>query len=87
MSSNKDGQKPVDRFQGRRRKNRPFAFAKEARLAEEKEAERVAKIKARERREQDRRAMAKAKRPDRNGNVRLGRQSKVLLRQVERLVT
>lgn len=71
----------------RRRKNRPSAFEKEVRLAEQREAERSAKMKGREERERDRRAMLKAKRPDKDGNVRLGRQSKVLLRQVEKLVS
>lgn len=85
--TNQNNPKRVDSFHGRQRKNKPSPFTKETRLAEEKEAERAEQTRAREERARDRRAMAKAKRPDRNGNTRLGRQSKVLLRRVERLIS
>ena len=86
------------RRQGRvphRSKPRPFEW--EARLAEQKREEARARQlvfdesnkerqeKAGER-EKLRRAMAKARKPDRNGQRRLGRESKVLLERVKRLV-
>lgn len=78
-----------------RSKPRPFEW--EARLAEQKREESRARQlcleasiterqeKAAER-EKFRRAMVKARRPDRNGQRKLGRESKVLLEKVKKLV-
>lgn len=78
-----------------RAKPRPFQW--EARLAEQKREEARARQlvleasnkerqgKAEER-ERLRKAMAKARKPDSNGQRRLGRESKVLLERVKKLV-
>lgn len=78
-----------------RSKPRPFEW--ESRLAEQKREEARAKqlifeTSNRERqqkaeeREMIRRAMAKARKPDRNGQRKLGRESKVLLERVKKMV-
>ena len=78
-----------------RSKPRPFEW--ESRLAEQKREEARAKqlvfeASNRERqqkaeeRERIRRAMAKARKPDRNGQRKLGRESKVLLEKVKKMV-
>ncbi|KAL9114479.1 MAG: hypothetical protein Q9227_001560 [Pyrenula ochraceoflavens] len=72
-------------FKNNRRKQKPSAFTKDERLARDREAERVAKVRQRREKEADRRAMAKAKKPGKDGKPRLGRQSKVLLSRVKRL--
>ena len=61
-------------------------YTKETEIAKQRQAEVEARARARVERERDGRAMAKARRPDKNGNLRLGRQSKVLLSRVQRLV-
>jgi hypothetical protein len=83
------GQEEVNGFHARQRRERPTnksRYAKEEALAKEKKAQIEARVKARQERERDRRAMAKARRKDRDGNIRLGRQSKVLLARVKRMV-
>ena len=78
-----------------RSKPRPFEW--ESRLAEQKREEARAKqlifeTSNRERqqkaeeRERIRKAMAKARKPDRNGQRKLGRESKVLLERVKKMV-
>jgi hypothetical protein len=74
---------------GYRQRPRPLKrsrYAKEAELAEQRQQAAEARSKAREERDKDRRAMAKARKPDKDGKYRLGRQSKVLLNRVERIV-
>lgn len=78
------GQGNGERRRGRR--PRPSAFAKEIAIAEERKREREAKQKERELKAREREAMARARRPDQFGNRRLGRESKVLLTKVQRMV-
>ena len=78
-------------------RSRPHPFVWEARLAEQRREEARAKqlcIEASskerqqkaEERERFRRAMAKARKPDRYGQRKLGRESKVLLEKVKKMV-
>lgn len=69
-----------------RRRPRPSAFAKEIALSEQRRKEREAKEKERGLKVQEREAMARARRPDQFGKRRLGRESKVLLSKVQRIV-
>lgn len=62
------------------------SYAKEVQIAEESRHRADARHKLREERDKDRRAMSKARQPDRDGKYRLGRQSKVLLGRVKRIV-
>lgn len=55
-------------------------------IVEKRRRDMEARQKAREIRQRDREDMARAKRPDQFGNRRLGRESKVLLDRVQRLV-
>ena len=71
----------------RRPRTKPSRYEKEKELAKQRQAEIEAKNRAREEREKERRAMAKARRPAKDGKPRLGRQSKVLLSRVQRLVS
>ncbi|RAK98659.1 uncharacterized protein BO80DRAFT_427255 [Aspergillus ibericus CBS 121593] len=72
---------------GRRvRKPKPSAFSKEMEIAEKRRQEAEKRREAREFRQKDREAMARARRPDQHGKRRLGRESKVLLSRVERMV-
>ena len=79
----------------RRSKPRPFEW--ESRLAEQKreeararqlvfEASNRERQEKAEERERFRRLMAKARKPDKNGQRRLGRESKVLLEKVKKIV-
>ena len=70
----------------RKRRPKPSPFIKEIKMAEEKKKELEAKRKLREIRDKDRQAMIKARRPDQFGKRRLGRESKVLLDRVKRMV-
>ncbi|KAL2000878.1 hypothetical protein VTN02DRAFT_2519 [Thermoascus thermophilus] len=73
--------------QGRRkRRQKPSAFAKELEIAEKRKQEMEAKRKEKELKQKEREAMARAKRPDQYGKKRLGRESKVLLSKVQRMV-
>lgn len=81
----------------KRRRSKPSPFQKEIKLAEQQKAEaeqrrrereeaakqRLAKIEERER---FRRAMAKARRGGKNGQRKLGRESKVLLERVKKVM-
>lgn len=68
-----------------RRKIKQSRFKKEIELAAQHRVEQEAKIKAREAREKDRKAMAKAKRPGKDGKLKLGRQGTVLLSRIQRM--
>lgn len=69
-----------------RRRPKPSAFARDIEIAERHRQEREAREKERELKAQEREAMTRAKRPDRFGQRRLGRESKVLLSRVQRLM-
>ncbi|KAL1955572.1 hypothetical protein VTO42DRAFT_8451 [Malbranchea cinnamomea] len=70
----------------RRKRPKPAPFAKEISAARKRKEEIEAKKKLSEIKEKDRQAMARAKRPDQFGRRRLGRESKVLLERVKRMV-
>lgn len=70
----------------RERKAKPSAFAKEIEVAEQRRKEAEARRKEREAKQKEREAMNRAKRPDQFGKRRLGRESKVLLDRVQRIV-
>lgn len=72
----------------RRREKKPkrSAFSKELEIAEKRKQEAETRRQEREFRRKDREAMARARRPDQYGKRRLGRESKVLLGRVERMV-
>jgi hypothetical protein len=55
-------------------------------MAEQRRLEAEARRKVIEEKQKDRRAMSKARRPGKDGKYRLGRQSKILLHRVERIV-
>ncbi|RMZ86969.1 hypothetical protein DV736_g5808, partial [Chaetothyriales sp. CBS 134916] len=78
----------VNGFSSRKpdRKANQSRYRKELEMAEQRKAETEAKQKAREIRQQERRQMAKAKRPGKDGKIKLGRQSTVLLSRVQRLM-
>lgn len=97
----KEAEKPEqqDRNETRQRKRRPKAvpFKKEHEAAQQRKAEAEERRKAREEaererkrkteeRERFRRAMAKARTGGRNGQRKLGRESKPLLERVKRMV-
>ncbi|KAL1969373.1 hypothetical protein VTN77DRAFT_9566 [Rasamsonia byssochlamydoides] len=89
--SNRGGDNPNDNNnnQGRDRRKRrpkPSAFAKEMEIAEKRRQEREARRKEKELKAKEREAMTRAKRPDQYGKRRLGRESKVLLSKVQRMV-
>ncbi|KAJ9285009.1 hypothetical protein DTO027B5_8511 [Paecilomyces variotii] len=70
----------------RKRRPKPSAFAKEMEIAEKRRQEAEARRKEREARLKEREAMARAKKPDQFGKRRLGRESKVLLSKVQRVM-
>lgn len=70
----------------RERKPRPSAFSKEIEIAEQRKQAAEARRKAIEAKQKDREDMMRAKRPDQFGKRRLGRESKVLLSRVQRMV-
>lgn len=76
-----DGQR-----QRRNRRPKRSAFSKELEIAEARKREAEARRKERELKQKEREAMARARRPDRDGKRRLGRESKVLLGRVQRIV-
>ena len=76
----------VNGFRERRRKPKMSPYIKETEMAKQKQQERELRLKAREEHDKERRAMAKARKPGKDGKLRLGRQSKVLLSKVQRLV-
>lgn len=88
---------PVHSRTPRQRRPKPIPFEKEARLAEKRKAEADARRKEIEEaqrqrqrkieeRERFRKAMAKARTGGKNGQRKLGRESKVLLEKVKRFV-
>ncbi|KAK3294756.1 uncharacterized protein B0H64DRAFT_443802 [Chaetomium fimeti] len=90
-------QQPHDQKPPRRKAHRPDYYTKElaaAERAKQQAAERAAEAAAREQerqrrvaeRERYRKAMAKAKTPGRDGRVKIGRESKLLLERVQRVV-
>ncbi|KAJ5247497.1 hypothetical protein N7468_002480 [Penicillium chermesinum] len=74
-----------DRSQRERRPKRT-AFDKEIEMAEARRKEAEARQKEREAKQKEREEMNRAKRPDQFGKRRLGRESKVLLNRVQRIV-
>ncbi|KAJ5682438.1 hypothetical protein N7462_005603 [Penicillium macrosclerotiorum] len=68
------------------RKPRPSAFSKEIQLAEQRKQAAEARKREIEAKQKEREAMARARRPDQFGKRRLGRESKVLLSRVQRMV-
>jgi hypothetical protein len=78
----------VNGFRNRRRERKPKTsrYEQDIKLAEEKRAQSAARNNAREARQKERKAMAKAKRPGRDGKQKLGRQGNVLLSRVQRLM-
>jgi hypothetical protein len=78
----------VNGFRARQQERRPkqSRYRKEMELAEERQRQLDAKQKAREARGKERKAMAKAKRPGKDGRIKLGKQGTVLLSRVKRLV-
>jgi len=87
-------QKPTDHRHNRdparrpppKRRPKPSAFARDIEIAERHRQEREARRKEQELKAQEREAMTRAKRPDQFGQRRLGRESKVLLSRVQRLM-
>ena len=75
----------TDHSKQRRPRPKPSRYAKEMVAARERKAEIERRRQAREAREKDRRDMSKAKRPSKDGKVKLGRQGTVLLSRVRRL--
>jgi hypothetical protein len=72
-----------------KRQSRPpkrSAFTKEMEIAEKRKQAAEARQREREAKQKDREAMTRAKRPDRFGKRRLGRESNVLLSRVQRMV-
>jgi hypothetical protein len=85
-NSVREGSEDVNRLRERKRKPKTSRYAKETEIAKRRQAEIEARARARLDREKERKAMAKARRPDKRGKIRLGRQSKILLHKVQRLV-
>jgi len=85
---NDNGDQDVNDFGGRHKERRPkiSRYTKEHAEAAERQAQVEAKNKAREGRDKDRKAMAKARRPGRDGKIKLGRQGNVLLGRVQRMI-
>ena len=77
---------PRQRRPPKERKPKPDRYAQEKVIAAQRREEMAAKQRAREEREKERQAMLKARRPGRDGKIKLGRQSQVLLSKVKRLV-
>ncbi|KAJ5161572.1 hypothetical protein N7492_006964 [Penicillium capsulatum] len=75
-----------DNGQRRERKPKPSAYSKEIEIAEQRKQAAEARRKEIEAKQRDREAMARARRPDQSGKRRLGRESKVLLGRVQRMV-
>ncbi|KAI1273243.1 hypothetical protein F5Y07DRAFT_402626 [Xylaria sp. FL0933] len=89
--------KPAERERYSRQKRRPGYFDKALTMAERKKAEAAERAAEKERREAERRrrteererfrrAMAKARKPGRDGQRRLGRESGLLLEKVKKMV-
>lgn len=88
-SAPRQGSDDVDDVNGFRQRNRRpkrSSYSKDAQVAEQRRLEAEARRKVWEEKDNDRRAMSKARRPGKDGKYRLGRQSKILLHRVERIV-
>jgi hypothetical protein len=70
----------------RERPQKPEPYAKETAIATQRREEAERRREEREAKYKDRRMMAKAKKPGADGKRRLGRESKVLLSRVRRMV-
>lgn len=81
----RDGNHDKD-HSGRRDITKSVRYKKEFALAEEKGKQNEARQVARQQREKERKAMTKAKKPGKDGKLKLGKQSTVLLSRVQRLV-
>jgi len=80
---------PPNTFRQRRRNDRKpklSRYVKEQEIARQRQEEIEARQRARDAREKERKAMSKAKRTGKDGKMKLGRQSKVLLGRVQRLM-
>ncbi|OAP58222.1 hypothetical protein AYL99_07312 [Fonsecaea erecta] len=71
--------------QSRKRPAKQSRYKKEIELGAQHKAKFAAKRKAKEAREKEHKAMAKAKRPGKDGKMKLGRQGTVLLNRVRRM--
>ncbi|EXJ94956.1 hypothetical protein A1O1_00074 [Capronia coronata CBS 617.96] len=71
--------------QAKQRRPKESRYKKEMELAAQHRLQIEAKRKAREAREQERRAMTKAKRPGKDGKPKLGKQGNVLLSRIRRM--
>jgi hypothetical protein len=69
----------------KQRRAKPSGYAKEMEVGAQRKAEVEKRQKAMEARKDDRKAMSKAKRPSRDGKLKLGRQGTVLLGRIRRL--
>ena len=78
----------VNGFRSRQKNRRPkqSRYHKEMEAAQERQKQFEERQKAREARGKERKAMAKAKRPGKDGQMKLGRQGNVLLSRVQRLM-
>ncbi|KAI0426684.1 hypothetical protein F5Y09DRAFT_56370 [Xylaria sp. FL1042] len=96
-SEDKQSRRPPDRERPGRQKRKPGYFEKALTIAERKKAEAAERAAEKERRESEhrrkteererfRRAMAKARKPGRDGQRRLGRESGLLLEKVKKMV-
>ncbi|KAJ6013561.1 hypothetical protein N7540_008152 [Penicillium herquei] len=74
------------RGERRERRPKPSAFTKEMEIAEQRRKAAEAREKDRQAKQKEREDMLRAKRPDQFGKRRLGRESKVLLDRVQRIV-
>ncbi|DAA77249.1 TPA_exp: Uncharacterized protein A8136_6509 [Trichophyton benhamiae CBS 112371] len=86
QETDEDG-RPGGSGSGRRqRRAKPYPFAREENAAQKRIAEAKARAELWRMKQKERADMARAKRPDQFGKRRLGRESKVLLDKVKRLV-
>jgi len=79
------GRRSMPDGRGSTRRQKPSPYKQEMEAAVQRHTEIEAKRNAREARDKERKAMAKAKRPDRNGRLKLGRQGTALLGRIQRL--
>lgn len=86
-TTNPDSSENVNGYVPHRRERvaRPPRYQKEFAQAEERKSQLLAKQRAREERDKDRKAMAKARRPGKDGKMKLGRQGAILLNRVKRM--
>ena len=82
----KDGMDGVNRARQRNLRPKSSGYSREAQIAQQRRLEAEARRKIREEKDRDRRAMLKARKPSKDGKYRLGRQSKILLHRVRRMV-